>query len=705
MMSCARIHPFLAAYHDDMLSMAERDRVRVHVMTCVDCREILESYDALYTALRFAPSPHVPPTLARDVYARIAALNASGVGRRRGLVSGGAMRTLGGTAGVLAILTGLAAAVLQLGRPAEAPMVSAQDAASRVRAVYSAVHHAEVGQLPRSEQTAVAPVGTVLAGAPELLVKSSKVVGSKLTVYSAAVEAPDGGAPRDIIPMQMQVGRASATDGRAVVEHIVSGAPTPIATLDANAGLAYLHLDNANALRANRGNSPAQIEWRSFVAKATPEVLATPAPANGQVFTGVTADPLNHSVYYSTLAKAPLGGIYRIDTEAMSVTQVVSLGIDTAPSSTTLTTSWSPYVRQVYASSGGSLLFTVIADTSAGTSITIHATSVGSTTNVRDPWFDYVEAPDRQHIAWTVKPHVDGGFGTLTVSPMSNSVAAATTSYVVASNSAHPIWSADGSYLLYRHRGVGARSGLYVWSSRTRTSRMLVAAPVSGQLSISSDAWSPDGQYIAYVLSQPDGPGATSTVYLCNTSTGYAWRAFSRRWIGAVTWAEGPSAPRPPTKLTRQASTMSTTVSAEGARLSLSASSPMTPTSPESALQSYYAALNKHDYTAAFTMLDKADQQNFTRFVSGFADTVSDTILPARATAQRDQVGSPDFACVAFAFTAHHQDGSAVRYGGWYALRQTTEADSSKTHWRIAVSHSHIVAGGQATTPPPALCH
>ncbi len=692
-MSCTQVRSFLAAYHDDMLPSARRDHVRAHVMTCVDCREILESYDALYAALRAAPAPHVSPTLARDVYARIAALDAL-EGRRRRPVFGASLRALGGTAGVLAVLTGLAAAVLQLGRPAEAPLVSAQDAASHVRAVWVAVHQAKVGQLPRSEQTAVAPASTVLAGGAALMVRSSKATGSNLTVYSDIVEAPDGGAPRGLVPLQMQVGRTSSTDGRAVVKQIVSGTPTPIATLDPRAGLAYLHLDNANALRANDGNSPAQVEWHSFAARTSLEVLATPIPAGNQLFTGLTANPLDHSVYYSALGKAPLGGIFRIntDTEALSVTQVVSLGTYAAPSPV------ARYVKQVYDSSDGSLLFTVIDRRSVSISTTATRGFTG-TTPVPSPWYDYVESPDHAHIAWTLNPDADGGFGTLTVAP----IAGAAPTSIVASGAAHPLWSPDGSYLLYRRRG--ARNGLYIWSLRTHTARRVVDEPVNGVRSISGDVWSPDSRYIAYVLSQPDGSGATSTVYLCDTTTNYAWPTFSRRFIGAVTWAEGPARSTSAAPAHVAVATAPPSSSTVRSTFSASTASPMTLTNPGSVLRSYYVALNAHDFGAAFALLDKPDQYDFARFAGGFADTLSDTILTVRPALNGTPVQGDALICVGVAFMAHRQGGAVVRYGGWYALRQAAKAGPREARWRIAVSHSHIVEGGQATTPSPALCH
>jgi len=272
----------------------------------------------------------------------------------------------------------------------------------------------------------------------------------------------------------------------------------------------------------------------------------------------------------------------------------------------------------------------------------------------------------------------------------------------VASEAAHPIWSSDSSYLLYRRSG--AHSGLYVWSLRTHVARRVVSELVAGPRSISSDAWSPDGRYIAYVLSQPDGPRATSTVYLCDAITGYSWPAFSRRWIGAVTWAEGPTIRSASATPARSTASTRASISPLKSASTGRASSSVAPASPESALQRYYAALNAHDFAAAFALLDKPDHYGFTRFAGGFADTLSDTILTTWPAPRGGQVQGASFVCMGFAFAAHRRDGAVVRYGGWYALRRTTTTDPDTSSWRIAVSHSHIVEGGHAVTPAPSLC-
>src|SRR5919204_5178899 len=114
-MTCERIRPLLSSYHDDALSPEERARVRAHLARCADCNAVLRAYETMYATLQRAVAP-VPPDLRRNVYARIAEMEARPNARPPFVLALLALlRSAGAPARLLAVLAPPLAGLLRLG--------------------------------------------------------------------------------------------------------------------------------------------------------------------------------------------------------------------------------------------------------------------------------------------------------------------------------------------------------------------------------------------------------------------------------------------------------------------------------------------------------------------------------------------------------------------------------------------------------------
>ncbi len=709
-MTCDRIRPLLSDYHDDALSPRQQARVRAHVAGCPSCRAALEGYDHLYTSLRRAPVA-VPQDLRRDVYAGIARLES---GRSRPLIPfagptmWGALRAAGGTAGLLAVLGGLVFATIHI---ANAPgptsrFASAQsiDAAGTVVAgLADAVSHNRTRGLPPEALTAVAPIHGALAGAVPMTVSRGTRSGPDVSVPVNFVRRGASGAPRSVVQARVVVAMHNSTP---VVSGVAVSKPSPAVTPAPGDGLAYLRLDDRRALIGD-GNSRAVVAFHGFTPSARPTVLVSPLPGQ-QLFTGLTVDGNGHTVLYSAMGQGRFGGVFSIDPSTLHGSQLVRVSDAYAPDA------GGPhyFVKQVYATGDGPLLFSVVNQRSATDTVTIGIT--GSQTGIVRSlaptplrgsfqfWYDYVMAPDRHAIAWTAHPDRTSGIGALevvdrTTRPVTISIGLG----------GHPIWSPDGHKILYES---DSPPGLYVWSARTPSKRV-VALPSLDQPALDEFAWAPNGRFFAYVLRTDD----TSMVRIGDSETGLTWPAFDDKWIGAIAWARMPATTTPPAPTAIPTASGVTGASVAGATSAPPAPAATTPAaahplfdntdSPVDVLHSFYNAIDRREYERAFGYLYNlpGDIPNFAVFKSGYDATFEDTVS---LIAPRYQNGAADSAdtCVGFALTARQTNGAVKQFGGWYMVKSTTGRSAVHGGWRIVMDGSHITEGGHAAVPPQSQC-
>jgi len=711
-MTCDRVRPLLSDYHDDALSPAQRARVREHVVACASCRAVLERYDHLYASIRGAPAP-IPAGLRRDVYASIAQLEH---GRGRVLVPfgpnmWGALRAAGGTAALLAVLGGLVFASIHVaGTPGPAsPLVSAQSIAAadtQVAAMGNVVGGAHAQSLPVEMGTAVAHSHDALSRFDFVALHVGKGTSDgvgRVSVPVQGIQRASSGAPRAFVRGRVVVTLPNSTP---IVSSMAFSSSTPAPTIAPDEGLAYLRLDNIKALLGT-DDSRADVAFHAFAATARGVILATPvADKYHQLFTGLTTTHEGRDIAYSAKGQGDLGGVFAIDPRTSRSSLLLPLPDTASP--------YAPdghlFVKQVYATESGPLFITVVNQSSPTDTVTINVTqsqSLALTDVVTTPlhggewgfWYDYVVAPDRRAIAWTERTNPSSDIGLLKVSTMGTSPTTVTVGL-----GGHPVWSPDGTKLLYKS---DKPAGLYVWSARDDSTRRVVALDSIDQPALDNFVWAPNGRYFAYVLRT----AATSAVRLGDIDApGYTWPAFQDTFIGSIAWAHAPAA------VPATATVTVTPGTAVGAPVASPTSAPTavptrTPTTwslidntdtPVDVLHSFYNAINRHEYRRAFGYLAVLpdDTPNFDVFKKGYANTLGDTVSLYPAGYQ-NTVNGATATCVGFALTAHQTDGAVTRFGGWYMARATTGPNGG---WRIVMDWSHIKEGSPAAIPTQAQC-
>lgn len=672
-MTCDRIQPLLSSYHDDALSFEERAHIRAHVATCSTCHAVLMAYDQLYATLREA-TVTAPSDLRRNVYTRIAEMEA----RRQPLLPFGpsllgALRSAGGTAGLLAVLGALVFAATHLNlAPSGAMQPTAMDmvrAGAALERVFGAIQQGQAATMPVPEQTMVAPLGQRVAPRIAFSVKSSRKSSGGIAVSGLLVRAdPRTGAPHDQAVVQAQFAPSGGAHAPSL-KRLTVGTWAPFPTIAAEDGLVYLHLNDDNIWQPKPHNSTGQVEWHSFAPGAQPRVLATPGPE--QLFTGVTTSLDGRTAYYSALGLGRWGGIFSLPLTASGAQpkQVFSLPDIDGPNRGY----HHRYAKQIYPGPSGRVVFSEIL-----TSPRSYAVSVAITTSMgqqviapaRDPWYNYVVSPDLRYMALTQYPIYNVAtwtFGTLQAASRTAPV-----TYTIGVG-AHPLWSPDGRSLLY----LGIRPmGLYLWTLADHTSRRVLTLDSTGKFFISGFTWAPGGRYFAYVLTRI-GPGGTSQVRLGDTQTGYTWPVFSRQYVGALAWAHGPSPALP-------------------ARFDSTAT-------PQETIRSYYNALSRHEYARAFGYIAVHDGRGFASFMKGYEDTQAVTVTQLTRVRYMNAANGTAATCIGFAILAHNKTGQVQQYGGWYLLEGKGH-NPRFTGWRIVMPGSRGYKDKPAIVPPQNTC-
>ncbi|GAA3841649.1 hypothetical protein GCM10022403_087260 [Streptomyces coacervatus] len=109
-----------------------------------------------------------------------------------------------------------------------------------------------------------------------------------------------------------------------------------------------------------------------------------------------------------------------------------------------------------------------------------------------------------------------------------------------------------------------------------------------------------------------------------------------------------------------------------------------TPADPASVVESFYAAINAHDYQRAWDLGGSYLGRPYADFAGGFADTAADVI----------SIDNVNGNMVDVHLHAVHTDGSTADYAGWYLVESGT----------IRHGSLHLVATSEATrTPVPTV--
>lgn len=677
-MTCDRIRPLLSSYHDDTLSLEERARVRMHVATCPDCSAVLAAYERMFAALCELTTP-VPADLRRNVYARIAAIEAQ---RSSSLPFGpallGMLRSAGGTAGLLAVLAALVAAIVHLNTPQTAsPTLSAAASRAMLTAAAGTVVDAMVGaqsvaRLPAAVQTAVAPSRSgakrEAITSAALKVNHTKISGSHMTLDGEIVPRLKSGAPRALIPAHIAMALASGTP---VVNSMVMGTPSPEPTIPAGDGLIYLQtqLDNPRQFYAGYGNARyAQVEFHTFAPGGQPRVLVTPV-ATVQMLTGVNASLDGNTAMFTAMSpQMDLGGAFSFSAQSPYPTHVVALRDLNLPNHGFA----HRYVQQAYGTVDGRWLFSVVDSFTASVAMT-SGHGLQTVVPISQPTYDFVVSPNRQYLIQT--RHPSQRFGTLQIATLA--LKPVTRTVVLGY---HPVWSPQGDSILFLGKARrGAPAGLFIWSLRDGSVRQVVQDGSGGQPFVSSFAWAPGGRYFAYVLTTTDKQHGASTVWLADTQTELTWRSFQRRWISAIAWVHSQAlpvaTPAPPAVFDAT-------------------------TSPAGVLSSFYNAINRRDFQRAYAYLSSHKGGSFTRWQKGYDDTADDSNIVLQPARYRGRVNGRVRTCVGFQMIAHHWNGQNTKYGGWYMVEQTPGRDD----WRIVMAGTKIAPNGTATIPSQARC-
>jgi anti-sigma factor RsiW len=250
-MTCERIRPLLSSYHDDALSPEERARVRAHLSRCADCSAVLTAYETMYATLQRVVAP-VPPDLRRNVYARIAEMEARPNARPPFVLTLLALlRSAGATAGLLAVLAALLAALVRLGGPQHAGTPVAARQIHGISAAGTALRPGHASPIPTIPPAIPAGDGLVyvhLGGVPTVAAKAGASRGE------LEWQAFAGGQPRPLVtpgpsPAQVVTGLSASRDGDAVtyavagrgndsgIFRLTMGAPQPTKLLAADSSL------------------------------------------------------------------------------------------------------------------------------------------------------------------------------------------------------------------------------------------------------------------------------------------------------------------------------------------------------------------------------------------------------------------------------------------------------------------------------------
>lgn len=723
-MTCDRIRPLISRYHDDALSAQERARVREHLASCAACRDVLDAYNSVYALLRAADTPAVPLDLRRNVYARITEMEA----RRRAPFGGGmlfgALRTTGGTVGLVAVLAALVVAVTHLNvapSPTQPSTLSPRQVAAAGTAVSilaTTPRNKRASSLPQSIRgiASSAWVRSLFADSAVLSLGLPHGSHSSSTLVGSAVRVRGNGAPLSVQPFTLTVEQNASRDAAPDIKSVTSGTPTPMPSLGADDGVAYLHLANDHPLRPMTdrlaGNAQAVIAVHAFAPGAVTRTLAT--PTNGQLFTGLNTGSAGQTLTFATMShNGPDAGVFTLD-PSMQQTHVLTITSPEPPDSGR----YHVYVSRISPTTNAGRIYFTTVRTDKQQALTITALTEHGTVELTktglDPDDDYVVSPNLRRIAW-----VEPGNGALEEANLQGTPI----THTIDTGALYPVWSPDGKNLLYLKHRPG---GIMLWSPGHQPRRVVPFYDTSRRF-ISNIAWAPDSRYFAYVVATLDGTHdqkGTSVVYLGDTQTGYHWRSFQDRFVGAIAWLRDASAyvksgaqSSPPSATpavavpTPTPQTIATQPrTGKAGQMAVAKPSPSRhvggAASPEAALKGYYAAISRHDYRRAWGYLGflPGDNPNYKLWANGYADTRSSVLTHIVPAPYRETSNDHAITCVGVRIKATHKDGKIVHFGGWYVLRSAKGQNPAFTGWQIVTSAASIRQGRPAAVPTQKGC-
>jgi hypothetical protein len=271
------------------------------------------------------------------------------------------------------------------------------------------------------------------------------------------------------------------------------------------------------------------------------------------------------------------------------------------------------------------------------------------------------------------------------------------------------VWAPDSRGILFLQG-----TALALWSARDGSIRQLVKPDPVGDQFINAFAWAPGGRFFTYVVSSPGAYG-TSTVWLGDAHTGYTWKAFTRRWIGAVAWVHGrafQTTGAPPTATPPSATSTPDAETADGVTPSPTpvAQPEATPTpyddtaTPKDVLRSFFNAISRHDFRRAYSYLSYTDGRTLRQFRTGYANTRYDEIVRLLPAPYLTPSNIHALTCVGVEHLAHNKNGQTVRYGGWYLVKSTIGQNPHFAGWRIEMPGTDMKLGGTARVPPQSRC-
>jgi hypothetical protein len=118
-------------------------------------------------------------------------------------------------------------------------------------------------------------------------------------------------------------------------------------------------------------------------------------------------------------------------------------------------------------------------------------------------------------------------------------------------------------------------------------------------------------------------------------------------------------------------------------------------TAPVAVVRAYYAAINSHDYDAAYGLWGQngqASHQSRAQFAAGFAQTANVRITIADSVRIEGAAGS-QYATIPVTTAATLRDGSVQRFAGTYTVRRAmvTGAPEADRRWHIYSAELHVV--------------
>jgi hypothetical protein len=439
---------------------------------------------------------------------------------------------------------------------------------------------------------------------------------------------------------------------------------SPIPTIPAGDGLVYVHLTSVPAVAAKVGASRGELEWHAFAPGGRPRALVTPGPSPAQEVTDLSASRDGDAVTYTVAGRGSEGGIFRL-------------------------TMGAPQPTKVLVPDSGLLLY--------GASRPPGQPSSGPTPQLGPSVDDYAISPDMRRIAWVQQGgrHDDRlEVADLGARPITQTIGLG----------GHPVWAPDSRSILFLQG-----TALALWSARDGSIRRLVRPDPAGHEFISAFAWAPGGRFFTYVVSSPD-PHGTSTVWLRDAQTGYTWKSFARRWIGAIAWVHGQAfqatvVPPSATPTLSGETAAGVTPSPEPAAPPIATPTPYDDTTtPVDALLSFYNAINRHDFRRAYSYLSFTDGRPLRKFMAGYVDTRYDLIVHLLPAPYLTASNYHALTCVGIQLLAHNQNGQTVRYGGWYLVKSTSGQNPHFAGWRIQMPGTDVKHGGTARVPAQSRC-